>query len=644
MFTRRHQEALVALFVFAAAWWWGTTYWKLSLKAGRDPQFYQDYFEPAVMIACGHGFVIAHPAPQPLVDFLQRKVNSFSCDQVAGKLDLSTKYLYQGAWRYLMYTVGFAWWVLGISWTRLGPFFGFLFALTIVAAYSTFRLMMNRWLSLVGAFLLSVSTLHVTNLPNLRDYSKAPFTLAAVFLLGLLVKLPVRRGTVAALAAAYGVVLGVGYGFRTDLLINIPAVLVVLFVFLEGGMRRHLMTKLLGVGAFFLAFFATAWPILNFVNDKGGGQYHVALLGLTPQFDNALRIQPSSYDLAQVYDDLYVARTAMGYAARVHPEWRNVAYVTHEYDLATGAYMREIVSRFPGDMMTRALASTLAITKAAFTWPGPPLPDFAAWLYRPREAMLNALNRVAPLIVGAAILAASAYDLRIGLFLLFFLLYFGGYPAVQFQARHFFHLELIAWGAVGLLVQGLLDRRLPPEGWKRRMALAGVAVVFVIASLGIVRVYQTSRAHRLFAGYIAAARKQISVEAGRHDAHGFLPLAGPSDDADVRFLEVDVNATACAANARVGIRYDEKQPANNYSRQVAIAPSPAVGVTRVFTPVYAPAFQGLQLPTGGLGCVDGVYWVDPDHQPLLIEVALPPDWERRSFYQRMPFEPSFGRP
>src|SRR5689334_3122613 len=185
--TRGRQEALIALAVFAAAAWWGTTYWRLSLQAGREPQFYQQYFEPAVMIACGHGFVIAHPAPAPLVEFLQRKVNTFSCDQVAGPLDLSTQYLYQGAWRYLMYAVGLTWRLTGVAWTRLAPLFGVLFGLTIVAAYGIFRQGMGRALALAGAGVLSVSTVHVTNLPNLRDYSKAPFTLATVLILAVLV-------------------------------------------------------------------------------------------------------------------------------------------------------------------------------------------------------------------------------------------------------------------------------------------------------------------------------------------------------------------------------------------------------------------------------------------------------------------------
>ena len=54
-------EAAIVVAVFVAAAWWSTAYWNASFTAGRQPFFYQEYFEPAVMMACGKGFVISHP-------------------------------------------------------------------------------------------------------------------------------------------------------------------------------------------------------------------------------------------------------------------------------------------------------------------------------------------------------------------------------------------------------------------------------------------------------------------------------------------------------------------------------------------------------------------------------------------------------
>ena len=49
---------------------------------------------------------------------------------------------------------------------------------TIAAAYAIFRLGMGRAVSVVAAGALIVSSVHLQNLPHLRDYAKAPITLA----------------------------------------------------------------------------------------------------------------------------------------------------------------------------------------------------------------------------------------------------------------------------------------------------------------------------------------------------------------------------------------------------------------------------------------------------------------------------------
>jgi hypothetical protein len=144
----------------------------------------------------------------------------------------------------------------------------------------------------------------------------------------------------------------------------------------------------------------------------------------------------------------------------------------------------------------------------------------------------------------------------------------------------------------------------------------------------------------LFAEYVTAAKTPIPSGLAQRDTTGFLAVAGPSKDAEVRFLEIDLDGTACGQPAAVDVRYDQRDPANNYSRRIAISPQ---GLTRVFTPIYAPAFQGVRLPAGAR-CVSGVYWVEAEHRPLLLEVALGPDWERRAYYQRMHLEPGADTP
>src|SRR5262249_35173492 len=153
-----------------------------------------------VMIACGHGFVLASPArPEALSDFLRQRRDSFSCNEIPATQAFGQQDLFQRPWRYLMYFVGGGWRILGISWHGMGPLFGLLFGVSVALAYGLFRLGMGRPLALVGAFAIAISTTHLLNLPHLRDFAKEPFSLALFFILGVLVTAPATFGRIVGL-------------------------------------------------------------------------------------------------------------------------------------------------------------------------------------------------------------------------------------------------------------------------------------------------------------------------------------------------------------------------------------------------------------------------------------------------------------
>ncbi len=630
-------EGAIVLAVFLISAWWGASYWTASFAAGRPPVFRQDHFEPSVMIACGKGFVISDKQPKPLADFLEERTDTFSCDQIPAATHLGTERMFQANWRYLLSAVGYAWRWSGISWRGLGPLCGVFFGLTIAAAYGIARLVAGRWLALAAAFGFALSTQHLINLPHFRDYSKAPFVLALVLLLGWLLTAKIRRATVVALAAAYGAVLGIGYGFRTDFLADIPPLFIVLALFLDGGVRRNWSSKLAGAGAFALGFAITAFPIYTSMYSGGGGPWHVALLGFTTPFDRSLRVTPGPYDWGSRYEDGLMFRTTLAYSSRTHPEWRDITFNSHEYDVATSAYFKEIVSRFPGDMITRALASTIRVAELPFEFPDAPLPGFASRAYRIRSAIVAKLDGWGPGIVGVAMLAVAAYDLRLGFGALCLLLYFCGYPAIQFDYRHYFHFEFVVWTAIAGLLQ-LLVRRPAGARVMRVATFVAVAAVATVLSLGSARLYQERQVRTLLRDYASAAKTPIDLVAA--DAGGGVyRMTGGSENSDVRFLEVDVNAPACGEHGSVGLRYGGTVPTDDYSRTFDIPPSSSHDVTRVFSPIYPPAFQGIRVEGAAANCLAGAYWVDVDHRPLLLGATLAPEWERQRLYQKLRLEP-----
>jgi hypothetical protein len=142
-------DCAIALVLFVAFSTWAAAYWK-RITAHGQPFYYQAYFEPAVMVACGRGFVVSRPQVPAMVPFLLRQVDRFSCDAIPANAPLGTDDLFQlGSWRYLMLTVAATWRLFGVAWSALGPLFGALFGATIVASYAIFRLGMGPLLSVV---------------------------------------------------------------------------------------------------------------------------------------------------------------------------------------------------------------------------------------------------------------------------------------------------------------------------------------------------------------------------------------------------------------------------------------------------------------------------------------------------------------
>jgi hypothetical protein len=656
--TRRQwlAEAAIIAAVFVASGWWGTRYWNLSWNAGREPIFYQEYFEPAAMMACGKGLVISHPQLPALTEFLVRRIDRFSCDRIPPDTVLNTQDMYQGVWRYLMIAVATTWRLRGISWSGMAPLFGLLFAGSVTSVYGIFRLGMGPILALGGAFAVSISTLHLLNLPHLRDYAKAPFTLLLILTLGILVKVRPTRRALLGCAAAYGLVLGVGYGFRPDFLINIPVFFIVLFLFVDGGISNHLALKATAAAVCLSVFLVSAWPIVSVVYRSGGCQWHMALLGLSTSFTEALDVENAPYDWGNAYADGFISKTATSYGRRVHPGIDQIRYCSHDYDVVTGEYLMEIVRRFPADMVTRAYASMVQISRLPFVWSRAPLPEVAPWLYEKRFGLLTRLKSSGLFWIGATLILTSAVSLRLALFLGFFLLYFGGYPAIQFANRHYFHLEIITWWALGFTLQQAwgaisarrsLTDRVDPESkpnWRQAAWALPAMLALAAAPLFALRAYQQATLRGFFAKYMNSPVDAWPLEAAPPGQTHGLPPSLPDDEATgEQFVVVTVNAWRCADRPSVTFRYDKAFPFDDFTRTFTLAQrSPRQQPTKIFTPVYRH-FVGVEFSDVHPGCIGGISRVrDVKNLTLLLPSVLPPDWERQPLRQRLKAWPFLG--
>jgi hypothetical protein len=633
-------ETALAAVIFMVGAIVGTTYYSRFIAKGGRPFFYQTYFEPAVMLACGKGFLIAQYQPPALRAFLFQETDRFSCDQLPRDLKVGTEGLYQRPWRYLMTAVAMAWKVVGISWSRLAPLFGVLYGMTTALVYTLARLMVARITAVACAAAMCLSTTQLANLPNLRDYAKAPFTLALVVILVAIVTRTWRPRALLLLSLCYGLVMGVGYGFRGDLLVDIPPFLIAVAVFLPGGVFTNVALKVAAAGVFVAGFLIAAWPIISTVVSSGGCQWHVFLLGLSDPFNESLGVSGGAYSWGRLYKDEYLWAAVSSYAQRVRPDLGYIEYCSHEYDVASWDYLRRILTTFPADIVTRAYASTIRVLDL-------PLQRFAL------------LQHAGPLAAAAFVAIVSTTSLRLALFASFVILYFGGHPAIQFLPRHYFMFEFMTLMIVAFLIErgaslGVaaargngIERWLSMAHVRGAVLCAAILTVVLLAPLALLRAYQTRRVADLLHAYVTSSTSPMSVHSvapgqfrflderdARHlsEIEALAALGRPR----VRFVETEVDVAKCQLGTTVTFRYDRTFPATDFSYAVPLwASTDPTRPTRLFEPVY-DGFRGVEVSDPSPACAPRFSMLnDVDRFALLLPAQLSPGWELQPQYQRI---------
>lgn len=637
------REAVWVAVLLVCAGVWGARYVQQWRDAGRPQAFYQQYFEPAVMVACGRGFAVAQPTHRAVEDFLEQRTDRVDCGWLGPDHPVVSEGLYQYAWFYLMWMVGAYWKVAGVSWSGLVPLFGALFALVIGLAYAVFRLAVPPWVAWVAAAALMVSPLHLQNLPHLRDYAKAPFVIGLLLILFCIVKRPTPR-RVLALSALYGFVLGIGYGFRTDLLASIPPLALTVLLFVPGFGLRGLGSKLAALALAAVLFVGASWPVTSYVAEQGGCQWHVVLAGLDREFTRDLGIAPSYYQWISLLSDEYIHTSVNGFLYRTEGA-APVEYCSATYDAASGKYLLAIAAGFPADALTRAYASTLRVMDLPFyLWTAEPGVERS----RIGQVLTNFAGG-ARVSTALAVVLLGAWSWRLGLFALAVVLYFGAYPALQFGQRHFFHLEFIGWWAMAFVgwqavrfIRWKTGRGEPPSeclAGSGRRGLQFVAVTLAVLMLPVpaARAYQDARVAELRGQLFDAPRALVDMapdETGALHLGEDQSLGERGDETRTAYLDIRLDLTACPSGVPLSVRYAAANPLFDFSTLVHAQPDGSVP-ERILLPVYR-GFTGLSVDGSPPGCVSSVERLESlDGLALLPVLTLPRDWQALPAHQRV---------
>jgi hypothetical protein len=624
---------------------------------GERPVFYQETFGPAVMQACGRGFINPAPEQIPALDaFLAEKTDSFDCRAVPHDVAAIALTPMQDVSRYLLAASAMSFRMAGVRWQALDWLSAALYAATAAAFYLGLRLVTGPAVSAALAVLAIVSPLQLGNLPHIRDYSKAPFFVVSAAAL-VWIMTPRRAWSIYAVAVVIGLLMGIGVGFRTDVMLYLPPFVAGLLVCTPEASTSPWRVRAAACALCVGACVVIAWPILR-VYSSGQGLWHMALLGLAPPFDHELGIRPALYGLGDRYLDQYVNAATSHYWMRVHHEPMSGA--SPMYAAASSEYYRRLFTTFPADFVTRAWAAVARSVDVAVDRDrvrAVPFGITAGWLstvYWTRWWVLSWLQGAALPVAAALAIGLWARRRTAAVFFAGFIALSAGITSLQFQQRHYFHLEIVAYWIFAAAMGWLGTRPWKTAGigrfpvWPSLLFALSLSAAIVLPVVAL-RSYQGRAVSAVLSGYESAPR--LRVQAVEHESEGVAYLRMPALDpaegaASTEMIVTGIRAGACRDGIDLTFRYAGEPGAKRdftHSLHVDMGAFPGEAVS-VLSPAYFTTlptdgrvnFLGLELPERQRPCIESISrFADADAFPLLLTTVLPARWRNQPLYERL---------
>lgn len=643
----------------------------LGVAALRDWQgpagsLSNDLYVPAALWAAGAGFIHTAPAAVPgLEPFLRFEHSSWIPPEKGWPPDALPLDANQAWHRYLVGAAALAWKMGGLEWDAIKALIVALYCVSGVLVYLLFRMVSGPVLALLGTALFLGSPATLATLPNLRDFSKAPFLLGALWLYGLLLRGRLRPGGFIAAAAGLALLQGVGVGFRRDVLMYAAPSLGLLALAPVASQRNTILLRLGAVCLYLALFLGSAYPILDSFRTHGTLGYHDTLMGMATRHDDQLGLRRASYERVYLHSDSFVADSAYSYAERATTllEEKPAVYTTPEHKRA---WLLAFARTFPADMLARAGAAVLAVAGGAPNrtyYGGPFLFDVPAALARVSWWLAVPAWACAALVL----LGTAARSLRRGLLLALLAAYVCGMLALQWDPRHALHLGWVQFWSISALASWLafrLWRRGKQADTEREPVRWGSAllriVVFAALAAGLTAgawraalAWQQKAVDKLVTAYAEVSTQRLDTVrrplgdwtlAALEDTATAQPCAPPPEGHNEHTACLVAEFEAAPEPPVVWLQYETPSGNGDFSRWVYMQPpdSDYAGPLRYFFPVYEifekaawTRFAGLALPPGNEDTLLGLSRVArEDVPPLLLNLSLPEDPAAFRAYQR----------
>lgn len=534
--------------------------------------YYQQFFAPAVLEACGKPFLNPRTEIESLTQFLARKTEVFDCSEIPSNLEFKDLNSLQLSQAHLYKFATWIWKIRGIKWKELEFIGKFFFALNGILFYLIFRIGMGRVLSAIATLILINSTLQFDFVPHLRDFSKSTFILFGVFAIGLFTTRKLQRKKQLLFAGITGVLLGVGVGFRIDVIVMAPLflVLVPFYKIAPELDKKNLQRGLLAV-CFIVGFVITTAPVLSRIHGTSNSS-HVIVLGLMSHFDDAIGVLPADHSYGYKYNDTYVSQIFSQVNDRKNLE--PIVYLGGpEYQRVGQYYLLNLLMNFPGDFVSRFLAASYKIFELNIH-----VSDSYIWAF------------LLVLIVTAFV----NWRYSIIIFVVYF--YLSGYTMLQFSPRHYFHLEFVglwilalglSYAGKALLclvigekekgASGRADSLFPFKSLSyilvtRKQAI-WVLVVFALALIipaWLTRSYQESNVSKIVEELKKVSLKPIPVSAVEKNGLRIFRYSFNAD-ANNGYVVVDFDSSRCESDVKdFVLSYAADTDFNDHTREVLV--------------------------------------------------------------------------
>jgi hypothetical protein len=648
----------------------------LVLFEARNLYFYQAFMPEMVYWACGLGF--SHPINPPplLLEFLFGRITSLDCAALSASPSLGKSGYFFNSQFYLGWSVSALWRVTSVNYHNLWPLFSILVGGYASGCFVLLRLFFERWTATAGALVLMLSPVGLSMIVYLRDYAKAPFFIWTIVLLILTLRARSWRTTVIRTFSA-GVTLGVGFGFRSDIIILLPIGIATLALGIGPSSLRRCAG---GIMAFTFGTLLLASPIMIGGNVGGFGLFFMQ--GLSEPFRIYLGVGPAPYDFGARYSDELTLSSIAADLRASDPEWdahEGAAISTISQSIMQSApYVIGWVPYFVSDVVTQALKSAAWIVgfpalvapgrqgldPAGPVRAGPPIALHLTWLYDLLAQRWLPFVCGVGLVVFLLYVAASSILEALALFLMFAALLL--YPVIQFSIRHVFQLEFVWIVSVLALIRAPFEWAALRPVLPRVFIVASTIAISVLAIRAGLAVYQNQVLHKQFESVLARPRETIEIanpseqdgktvfEVPLPERYRSLVESAP-DSMNDRIAEVgvewDVRAavdrlllTLGGANCRVGkltlsFHYIKReriwQPLDH--DLVVEMPEDQVQHTVVLTPAYyrpTQYFSAIEISKEHADCLVKLERLQGHFTlPSILTAVLTPDWRSRPLYR-----------